>query len=240
MLTTTPESNDLLAASPKECLRSARGERAQAAADHHREDHQPQLVDELVFDQRFDQGGAAGDEDRGSLAGLQLADPVDVLVACDQVRVLPLERLRQGRGDDVLRHRVDLLGELPLALRPGAGEAFVGHPAEQVRLRLERLVEFELGLLGAHVIAHPSRVGMGGLAARRLGHPVEGDELGDHQSGHRLGPSLGTERDVLDVESRQPSLEPVRDPPVAVPEQLHHRRNQDHPDHGGVEEDRDR
>ena len=49
-------------------------EEALAAAEQDREDHQPQLVDEVVLDQPLDQLGAAGDEDDAVDLALQLRD----------------------------------------------------------------------------------------------------------------------------------------------------------------------
>ena len=46
------------------------------------------------------------------------------------------------------------------------------------------------------------------------------------------------ELDALHVEARKSPLEPVRDPPVARAEQLHHGRDEHHPHDGRVEEDR--
>jgi hypothetical protein len=53
-----------------------------------------------------------------------------------------------------------------------------------------------------------------------------------------LGPRLGPERDILHVEPGKHALEPARDPPVGLPEQLHHRRHEDHADERGIKEDR--
>jgi hypothetical protein len=54
-----------------------------------------------------------------------------------------------------------------------------------------------------------------------------------------LGPSFhDSHRGPLDDEAWQDPFEPVRDPPVAVPQQLHDGRDEHHPDEGGVEEDR--
>src|SRR5262245_46638212 len=41
----------------------------------------------------------------------------------------------------------------------------------------------------------------------------------------------------LDVDLGQDPVEPARDPPVAVPEQLHRGRHQQEPDDGGVDQD---
>src|SRR5215210_7216687 len=56
-----------------------------------------------------------------------------------------------------------------------------------------------------------------------------------------LRPALrGTHAGGLDLEPRQHPLQPARDPPVAVAEQLHHGRHEHHPHERGVEEDRRR
>jgi hypothetical protein len=65
------------------------------------------------------------------------------VVAGDHRRVRPLGVGERG-GDDVFRHRVELVGELAVALRPGGREALVRHASEQERLRGHRLVDLEL------------------------------------------------------------------------------------------------
>src|SRR5215208_8109961 len=53
--------------------------------------------------------------------------------------------------------------------------------------------------------------------------------------------SAGLGRDgPLDVEAREELLEPVRNPPVAVAEELHDGRDEHHPHERGVQEDRRR
>jgi hypothetical protein len=59
-------------------------------------------------------------------------------VAVEQRRVLPLERLAKRRRGDVLRPRVQGLGELLLLLsgiRPMGSKDLVGAPPEQVAAR---------------------------------------------------------------------------------------------------------
>jgi hypothetical protein len=82
------------------------------------------------------------DDDVAVLLLLQFRDLVDH-VAGDHGRVGPL-RVAQRRRHDVLLHGVELVGELPVALGPGRGEALVGAPAEQQRGGAHRLVQLEL------------------------------------------------------------------------------------------------
>src|SRR5450759_65003 len=67
----------------------------------------------------------------------------------------------------------------------------------------------------------------------------------------RFGPTLGTGcRDrlrhrgrrsaFLDLDAGQETVEPAREPPVGVPEELHRRRHQHHADHRRFDEHRDR
>src|SRR4051794_1447113 len=87
-------------------------EEALAVTEHHGIHHQPELVDEILVDQRTDEGRAARDEDLALRVFLQLRDFVGD-VAFDPARVVPRQRL-QRRGDDVLRHRVHLVREAGL------------------------------------------------------------------------------------------------------------------------------
>src|SRR2546423_1572741 len=112
--------------------------------EHYRKDHQAQLVDEPTCEQRLHELRAAGDEDVAVELLLQLPDLVRE-VAREHGRVVPLGNL-QCRRDDELRHRVHLLAELACALHrgPRCGEAFVGHPAEQLCVARRQLLELEL------------------------------------------------------------------------------------------------
>ena len=58
-------------------------------------------------------------------------------------------------------------------------------------------------------------------------------------SGSCGGTPAGGVRLAVDVELRQDPIEPLRQPPVAVAEQLHRGRHEEHADHGGVDQDRD-
>jgi hypothetical protein len=110
-------------------------------------------------------------------------------VALEHRRVRPL-RVLQRRGHDVLRHLVELVGELALARRPGFGEALVGLPAEQQRGGVHRLVELELvAVLAALELERPTAVLVVLGAARVLDDAVDRDELGDHDLAHPVSPS---------------------------------------------------
>jgi hypothetical protein len=99
-------------------------------------------------------------------------------VSAEHRRVVPL-RVLERRRDDVLRHVVEPVGELALALRPGVGEAPPGDPAEQQRVRLERLVELELvALLAAADLEAPAGVLVVLRPARVLDYAVERHEFG--------------------------------------------------------------
>ena len=105
-------------------------------------------------------------------------------VTAEHGRVVP-PRVLEGRGDDVFRHRVELVGELPLEAWPDGGEAVVGDAAEQQCIRRHRLVQLELLTL------RPSRERVCPAdplevlrTARRLHHAVDGDVLGYDDPSH--------------------------------------------------------
>jgi len=87
-------------------------------------------VDQVVLDQRLDEPRAAVDEDVPRVALLELADLLDH-VAVDDRRVAP-GGIRQREGDDVRRHRVEVVGELALEARPRRRELLVGNAAQQL------------------------------------------------------------------------------------------------------------
>jgi hypothetical protein len=108
---------------------------------------------------------------------LELADGSRGVAAVEDSRVVPL-RVVERRGDDELRHRVELVGELPLALRPGTGEALIGAPSDQQGVGLLRLLQLELvAIVTALELEAPARVLEIRLTARRLHHAVERYEL---------------------------------------------------------------
>ena len=160
-------------------------EQVLATAQDHREEDDPELIDQVAREQEVDQVGAAvGDE----VAARLRLEPRDLLagVAAKDGRVRPvglLERLR----DDVFRRAVDEVLQ-SARLGPGGPEGgpdVVRGPAEEERLRAERLlpvVVLELLVGHLHRPAVPPVTVL--LEAGRLHDPVEGHELGDDQS-HR-------------------------------------------------------
>src|SRR5947207_9022470 len=104
-------------------------EQALSASEDDRKDHQTQLVDEIVLQQRLSELPAAVDDDVAILFALELRHRLDH-IAVEHGRVAP-RWIAQRRRDDVLRHRVELLGELALPRRPGFGESFVCDPSKQ-------------------------------------------------------------------------------------------------------------
>ena len=73
-------------------------------------DHEPKLVEEVVAQQRPDEGAAAEDRDVLARLLLELGDLFRD-VTLDQGRVLPLEGLLQGRRDDELGGVVQVVRE---------------------------------------------------------------------------------------------------------------------------------
>ena len=150
-------ADDLRVDEPQRLLVARLAEEALAASEHDGEDHQPELVDEVVLDQRLHEPGAAVDDDVAVLLLLQLRDFLHD-VALQHRRVVPLG-LIQGRGDDVLGHVVELVGELAVPRRPGLGKALVGHAPQQQGLGRERFVELELvALVAAADLEAPASV----------------------------------------------------------------------------------
>ena len=122
------------------------------------------------------------DDDVAVLLRLQLLDRLDS-VTFQHRRVGPL-RVVQGRGDDVLRHGVELVRELALARRPGLGESLVRLAAEQQRGGVHRLVELELVAFAAVDLERPAAVLEVLRAAGVFHDSVERNELGNDDLGH--------------------------------------------------------
>src|ERR671921_65488 len=111
---------------------------------------------------------------------LQLAHLGRRVAAVEDRRVVPLWVLERCR-DDELRHRVELVGELALALRPSAGETLIGSQPNQQGVGLSRLVQLELiPVVSAVELEGPTRVLESRLAPRRLHDAVERYELRHH------------------------------------------------------------
>src|SRR5947207_1510260 len=85
-------------------------EEAHPGAEHDRVNHEAELIEHPVAQERTHEPGAAGDVD--VLAGLPL-ELREFLgeVSLDQRRVLPLKRLFQGRRRDVLGRVVHVVGQ---------------------------------------------------------------------------------------------------------------------------------
>src|ERR687889_971710 len=160
-----------------------------ARPEDHREDHQVDLVDEVALDQLLHQAVAPRHLQLAVELLLQLAHLGRRVAAVEDRRVVPL-RVLERRRDDELRHRVELVGELALALRPGAGEALIGASADQQGVRLSGLVQLELVAVVTPVeLERPTGVLEPGLASRRLHHAVERYELRDNDPCWHPSPS---------------------------------------------------
>jgi hypothetical protein len=109
-------------------------------------DHQPVLVDEVVFHQRPCYLPAAEDEEVLTLLPLQPSDSLGE-VTLDQGRVVPLQRLSEGPRGDVLGVAVPpgaVPARLLLHLGPCSCEPLVGDPSKQEGVGGGQLVVFEL------------------------------------------------------------------------------------------------
>src|SRR5215213_316250 len=151
-----------------------------ARPEDHREDHQVDLVDEVALDQLLHQPVAPRYLQLAVELLLQIAHLLRRVAAVEDRRVVPL-RLLERRRDDELRHRVELVCELALALRPGAGEALIGSQPYQQGVGPPRLVQLELiPVVSAVELEGPIRVLESRLASRRLHDAVERYELRHH------------------------------------------------------------
>src|SRR5215204_5640506 len=153
-----------------------------------RKDHQAQHVDQIPLEQTVDERVAPMGQDVPLDLILEARNVVEAL---QDRRVLP-GRLLERRGDHVLRHRVEPLGEggrglvvglLPLG--PRRREALVGNAAEQHHLGLVRLLRLDLVLALVRELERPRRVLVALLTAWRFHDAVHRDELRDDQSSHR-------------------------------------------------------
>src|SRR6201982_2614504 len=122
-------------------------EQALADPEGDREDLQPQLVDQVVIDQRAYELKAAGDNDVPVYVLLQRRDLVKH-VALEDCRVVP-GGIGEGRGHDVLGQAVQPVRQLAAAGWPPRSEPLVASPAQQEAPGGQRLVERELGKLRA-------------------------------------------------------------------------------------------
>src|SRR6266436_6303980 len=153
-----------------------------------REDLQPQLVDQVVLDQRACELKAAGDDDVPVYVLLQRRDLVK-RVALEDCRVVP-GGIGEGRGHDVLGQAVQPVRQLAAARWPPRGEPLVAAPAQQEGPGGQRLVERELGKLWAIPDqADPAADPEALVTGRVLDDSVERDVLAHDDLSHFGSPS---------------------------------------------------
>ena len=143
-----------------------------------------------MLDERVHELGAAVDEDVAIGLPLQLGHLARDVVA-DHGRVAPLG-VFQRRRDDVLGHRVHLVGEPDLVgpRRPGRGEPLVRLASEQKRVGGEDFVELELVSLGSSLELEGPASAVEPFASARIFHdPVQRDELRHDELSHAFLPS---------------------------------------------------
>src|SRR5829696_3769591 len=159
-------------------LRLAFLEEAFAATHDHGVNHEFELVDQAVLEQRADEGTAAGDHDILAGESLELGDLLrDVLP--DQGRVVPLEGLFEGGRDHVLADAVHPRGYgvlLRVLLRPERSPLLVEDTAHEQGVR--RLEPFPDSL--PHLVVEVGEVPLLG----RLHHAVQRQELRRHNFPH--------------------------------------------------------
>src|SRR5918998_274132 len=133
-----------------------------AASNHYRMDHQLQLVDYAVVQERADQRAASGDHDVPALPLLELRYLIGNVLA-DERGVLPLQWLLEGRRDHVLFHGVHLSGHrVLLGILPGpeGGPLLIVHPSHQHGVRGGEALPYRL----AHLLIEVGEVPLiGGL-----------------------------------------------------------------------------
>src|SRR5215211_6777723 len=149
------------------------------------------LVDQAAGDQRANQLAAPENPEVLPRLLLELGHGVDG-VALEQLRVLPWERLLQGRRGDVLLRSVEHLGvRIVLLLGPKAGEVLIGTTTEHEWAPFghplsHRPAHYLVAIWNrpSAVFEPAARVLIG--AAGRLHHAVEGEAL-DHGDLSHLG-----------------------------------------------------
>ena len=159
-------------------------EQSLAAAQDHREDHQPIFVHEVVPDEGGDQVRAAVDHDIAAYLLLELPH-FAVHVTAQDGGVAPFDRPERAR-DHVLGDLVHEPSEVVvLRRRPEEGEDQVGRPTKQDRARVADLLELVLLRL---LVLPPQRPGIPPgpmlLEPRRLHDAIERHELRHDQPPH--------------------------------------------------------
>src|SRR5205823_6758390 len=142
------------------------------------EHHQPQLVDEVVLDQRAPELIAGWDDDFSVEFVLQLRDLRHRMAPKDR-RVVPVGLL-EGGGHDVLGHGVQPVGHFAAAELPPLPEELVAPSTQQPCLSAQCLVERDLGPLCeilAPELAEPAAELEALRTVRVLDHSVKRDVL---------------------------------------------------------------
>src|SRR5712691_8037980 len=201
-------------------------EQALAGAESDREDLQPQLVDQVVLDQRVYELEAAGDDDVPVYLLLQRRDLVKH-VALEDCRVVP-GGMFEGRGHDVLGQAVQPVRQGAAPGCPPRGEPLVAPPAQQEGLGAQRLVERDLGPLFevlAPKLAEPAAEPEALLTVGVLDHSVEREVRADHDLSHVGSPSLAlsatTDVDTATPGKGRPPTAPFAPWPVSIQEVRH-------------------
>ena len=167
-------------------------EEALAGPEHDREDEQPQLVHEVVLDQRAPELIAGVDDDVSVQLLLQPRDLVDHVALQD--RHVGPPGVFEGRGHDVLGQAVQPVRPLAGPGWPPRGEPLVAAPAQQQGLGAQRLVELDLGPLFevlAPDLAEPAAQPEALLTVGVLDHSVERDVRADDDLSHFGSPFAG-------------------------------------------------
>src|SRR5207249_4638054 len=176
-------------------------EKALTSPEHDREYNQPQLVDQVVLQQRAYKPDAAGDDNPPGYPLLQLRDLLH-RIALQHRRVVPLGVL-EGRRHDVLGQAVQPVRQGAAPGWPSRGEELVGPPAHQQALGAQRLVERGLADGGAVLdVAHPAAKPEALVTGRVLDDSVERDVLAHDDLSHFGSPFMALPGRPLPSRSR--------------------------------------
>src|SRR5215469_2166406 len=173
-------------------------EKARSIPEYHREDHEPQLVDEVMLDQRAYELITRVHKDFTANLLLQLRDLAH-RVAVEDRRVGPFGIFQSG-GHDVLGHAVQLVRPLATAGLPPRGEPLVAAPSQQQGLGAQRLIGLDPGPfleILAPELAEPAAEPETLRTIWILDDPIERDIRGDNNFSHfgvSLSPALALSR----------------------------------------------
>src|SRR5437773_3028512 len=152
-----------------------------ACPEDDRVDHQAQLVNQVVLQERVPELEAGGDNDFPVYLLLQLRDFV-YHVPLQYRRVVPHRRF-EGRGHDVLGQAVQPLRQRATSGWPPGGQELVAPTAQQKGFGAQRLVERHLRRLFATLAAYatnPATKPEALDAGRVLDYSVERDVFADN------------------------------------------------------------